>query len=106
MTFPSKRPPVIIPRAHRYGTRGLTCPVCFRANYAKTVDSRPLPQQRRRRYECLNCGARFTTSERIVIGRNETEGFINLPVLESDVGDVLRFLQTLKAEKANPDASK
>jgi transcriptional repressor NrdR len=42
----------------------MNCPFCRAAS--KVVDSRPIPDGIRRRRECLRCGRRFTTHERIV----------------------------------------
>ena len=42
----------------------MNCPFCRSAS--KVVDSRPIPDGIRRRRECLRCGRRFTTHERIV----------------------------------------
>jgi transcriptional repressor NrdR len=42
----------------------MNCPFCRGAS--KVVDSRPIPDGIRRRRECLRCGRRFTTHERIV----------------------------------------
>lgn len=41
----------------------MRCPKC-KGNNCKCVDSRPLPDgRRRRRYECKACGVRFNTKE-------------------------------------------
>lgn len=42
----------------------MNCPFCNGAS--KVVDSRPIPDGIRRRRECLQCGRRFTTHEKIV----------------------------------------
>jgi transcriptional repressor NrdR len=42
----------------------MNCPYCD--GPSKVVDSRPIPDGIRRRRECLECGRRFTTHERLV----------------------------------------
>ena len=40
----------------------MKCPTC-KDNNAKVIDSRDRGTWRRRRYECLSCGYRWTTEE-------------------------------------------
>ena len=44
----------------------MTCPKCGSDN-RRCIDSRPAPgNQTRRRHECVNCGARWSTLEKII----------------------------------------
>jgi len=56
---------MVVPAVHRYGGR-MRCPYCHGAD-DKVVDSRPAEDgvAIRRRRECLVCGRRYTTFERL-----------------------------------------
>ena len=45
----------------------MNCPFCANAD-TKVTDSRPEQDGIRRRRECLSCGQRFTTLERVELG--------------------------------------
>lgn len=48
----------------------MICPNC-NSDQTAVTNSRQKKTHRRRRYECLNCGERFTTKETVVEEREE-----------------------------------
>lgn len=86
---------MIVPMVHRYGG-GMRCPFCLEAD-DKVVDSRPAEEGSaiRRRRECLACGRRYTTYERleelalVVVKRSGTPEPFDRSKLEAGIAQSL-----------------
>ena len=82
--------------------KGVLCPVCKAAKH-RVVDVRPTARGLHRRRECLNCGYRFQTKERIEDDQNRAREDLLLTMFQRmDGNDQTVLMRIAIAMRAAP----